>query len=145
MTGPPRGARVRSILVPVDGSASSRRAVELAVEMATALDASLRLLHVAPVSDLPALIGESESPRGTEEGQVILAEAARLAKRRGVEPAIELRRGRASGQILRSAEAHRPDLIVMGTRGLTGARSVLMGSVSRAVSRGAKTQVVLVR
>ena len=145
MTGPLPGTRVRSILVPVDGSASSRRAVELASAMAHAFGATLTLLHVAPVSDLPTLIGESESPRDTEEGQVILAEAARLAKRRGVEPSIALLRGRASGQILRSAEAHRSDLIVMGTRGLTGARSVLLGSVSRAVSRRAKAQVVLVR
>jgi nucleotide-binding universal stress UspA family protein len=140
-----RTAPVHSIVVPVDGSPSSRRAVELAAKMAKGFGARLTLLHVAAVGDLPVLMGETESPRGTDEGQVILGEAVNLAQRLGVEPTAELRRGRVAGQILRRAKELQPDLIVMGTRGLAGVRGVLMGSVSQAVSRGAKTQVVLVR
>ena len=58
---------------------------------------------------------------------------------------MELRRGRAATQIVRAVTAYRPDLIVMGTRGLTGAKSLLLGSVSRSVSRQSTAQVVLVR
>jgi len=138
-------APVRRILVPIDGSPSSHRAVELAAQMAHALGASLTLLHVAPVRELPTIIGETEEPRGTEEGQLLLGEEAKAARRLGVDPAVDLRRGRPSTQIVRSAAEHHADLIVMGTRGLTGARSVLLGSVSRAVSRQATAEVVLVR
>jgi nucleotide-binding universal stress UspA family protein len=140
-----RPGPVRSILVPVDGSASSRRAVALAATMAHSLPATLTLLHVAPIDDLPVLIGETEATRATEDGQMILAEEVKSVRRHGVEPSIELRRGRAAGQILRVAATLDPDLIVMGTRGLTGAKSLLMGSVSRTISRRAKAQVVLVR
>jgi nucleotide-binding universal stress UspA family protein len=137
--------RVRSILVPVDGSPSSRRAVELAAQMSQALGATLRLVSVAPVIELPTLIGEMEEGSSIQPAQRILREGAQAARRHGAAPTMELLRGHPAAQILRSATAHRPDLIIMGTRGLTGARSILMGSVSRTVSRRAKTQVVLVR
>jgi nucleotide-binding universal stress UspA family protein len=140
-----RTAAVRSILVPVDGSPSSRRAVELAAKISSSFGASLTLLHVAPMKDFPALMAEAEDPRGTDEAQIVLGEEAKLAESLGTRPSVELRRGRVSDQILRSAAEHRPDLIIMGTRGLTGAKSVLLGSVSRVVSRRAKAQVVLVR
>lgn len=145
MTRGKRDAAVRSILVPVDGSPSSRRAVRLASEMARAFGAELTLLHVSPVRELPTLMAEAEETGGTEVAQLVLGEEVRVARRLGVEPSVELRRGRASSQVLRLASERRPDLIVMGTRGLTGAKSVLMGSVSRAVSRRARAQVVLVR
>jgi nucleotide-binding universal stress UspA family protein len=145
MTARNRVAPIRSILVPVDGSPSSRRAVRLASEMARAFSAELTLLHVSPVQKFPTLIAEAEATRGAQEAQLILGEEAKVARRLGVDPSVEMRRGRASSQVLRFAAERRPDLIVMGTRGLTGAKSVLLGSVSRAISRRAATRVVLVR
>jgi nucleotide-binding universal stress UspA family protein len=145
VTRRPPIAPVRSILVPVDGSPSSHHAVELSAQMARAFAASLTLLHVAPIDDLPVLMAESEAMRETDEAQLILAEEVKTARRHGVEPRVELRRGRAATQIVRAVTAYRPDLIVMGTRGLTGAKSLLLGSVSRSVSRRSTAQVVLVR
>ncbi|MGP8077321.1 MAG: universal stress protein [Thermoplasmata archaeon] len=138
-------AAVRSILVPVDGSPSSRRAVRLATEIARAFGANLTLLYVSPVQQFPSLIAEVDEARESDGAQLLLGEEAKVARSLGVEPTVQLRRGRASSQILRFATQHPPDLIVMGTRGLTGAKSILLGSVSRAVSDRAKAQVVLVR
>ena len=145
MTALERSEPVRTILVPVDGSASSRRAVQLAAEMSRAFGARLTLLHVAPVKELPVLMAEAQDPREDEEAGLVLGEEVKLARGYGVEPSIVVRRGHTASQILRQVEKSRPDLIVMGTRGLTGARSVLLGSVSRVISRRAKAQVVLVR
>ncbi len=145
MTAASGATRVRSILVPVDGSESSRRAVRLAAEIARALPAELTLLHVVPVTEFPALIAEAEATRGEAEAQVLLAESARLAGEHGVAPTVVLRRGHVANQILRCATERSPDLIVMGTRGLRGAKGILLGSVSQAVSRRAKSEVVLVR
>lgn len=136
---------VRAILVPVDGSASSRRAVTLASEMAHAFGATLMLLHVAPVKELPVLMSEAEDPREDRESELVLGEDTKIARGYGVEPSVVVRHGRTATQILRQVERSRPDLIVMGTRGLSGAKGVLLGSVSRAVSRNARIQVVLVR
>jgi nucleotide-binding universal stress UspA family protein len=136
---------VRSILVPVDATPGSRRAVGLAAEMASAFNAGLTLLHVAPVHELPALVGEVKDPAEDEAAQLVLGEGAKLAQRAGIEPQTAVRYGRPADQILRYAAAAHPDLIVMGTRALTGAKSVLLGSVSRTVSRRATCSVVLVR
>jgi nucleotide-binding universal stress UspA family protein len=136
---------VRKILAPVDGTPASRTAVHLAAQMAVAFGAELTILHVVGVTELPVLMGELESPAEVERGEVVLAEAARLARRDGVEPRVRLRRGRAADQILRHAAEAGSDLIVMGTREYRGTRAVLMGSVSRAVSHRARASVVLVR
>ena len=136
---------VHSILVPVDGSASSGRAVRIAAEMARAFGAELTLLHVVPLAQFPALIAETDESRETDEAQLLLAEETKLARSLGTQPLAKIRRGRVADQILRYAAAHPPDLIVMGTRGLTGAKSVLLGSVSKAISSRAKAQVVLIR
>jgi nucleotide-binding universal stress UspA family protein len=136
---------VRSILVPVDGSASSRRAVTLASEMAQSFGAMLTLLHVASVKELPVLMSEVEDPREDREAELVLGEDAKIARGYGVEPSIVVRHGHTATQILRQVEKSQPDLIVMGTRGLAGAKGVLMGSVSRTVAQKAKVQVVLVR
>jgi nucleotide-binding universal stress UspA family protein len=145
MTPTERTEGVRTILVPVDGSQSSRRAVQLAVEMSRAFGAELTLLHVAPVKELPVLMAEEEDAWEDKEAELVLGEEAKLARSFGVEPSVIVRRGRTATQILRQVEKSHPDLVVMGTRGLTEAKSILMGSVSRVISRRAKSQVVLVR
>jgi nucleotide-binding universal stress UspA family protein len=140
-----RDEGIRTILVPVDGSPSSRRAVQIAAEMSRAFGAELTLLHVTPVKELPVLMAEAEDPRENEQVELLLGAEARIARGFGVEPSVVVRRGRAASQIIRQVEQSNPDLIVMGTRGLTGAKSVLMGSVSRVIARRVKAQVVLVR
>jgi nucleotide-binding universal stress UspA family protein len=136
---------VQRILVPVDGSPESLAAVRLASGMARAFKAHLVLLHVTTIAEFPALIAESEDSAEEERGQLVLGEAMKLAQAEGVTVVAELRRGRAADQILRFATKFRPDLIVMGTRGYKGAKGVLLGSVSQAISRRARTSVVLVR
>jgi nucleotide-binding universal stress UspA family protein len=137
--------RIRSILVPVDGSPSSRRSVRLAAEMARAFDAELTLLHVESIREFPTLIAEANTARDDEEAELVLGENAKIVRSLGTEPNVVLRRGAIANQILRVVALRRPDLIVMGTRGLTRGKGVLLGSVSQTVSRRAKSQVVLVR
>ncbi len=136
---------IRSILVPVDGSESSRRAVVIAAEMAQAFRADLMLLHVASVKELPVLISEAEDPRAEQEAELVLGEYSKLARSYGAEASVVLRRGHVASQILRHIEGTHPDLVVMGTRALTGTKGALLGSVSRTVSRRARVQVLLVR
>jgi nucleotide-binding universal stress UspA family protein len=97
------------------------------------------------VAEFPALIAEAETARGDEAGQLLPGECARLAAEHGVEPIALLRRGPVVNQILRCATEGSPDLVVDGTRGLRGAKRIVWDSVSQAVSRRAKAEVVLVR
>lgn len=144
MTG--HGAvRVGSILAPIDESPGSTRAVRLAIEIARAFGSELILFHVAPLRELPVLIGEAEDFRDSERGQLVLGRAAKMAAEAGVRARVELRQGHVVDQILRCVRRDHPDLIVMGSRGIRGAKGVLLGSVSRAVSRKSSASVVLVR
>jgi len=137
--------RVSRILVAVDGSEPSRRALNLAADVAKALGAEITILHVIEVEELPSLIGEAEDARADEDAQIILGTAAKLVMAKGVTPKIVVRKGHPTRQILRYSEAYSPQLIVLGSRGVTGARGVLLGSVSSAISKKARASVVLVR
>lgn len=138
-------SRVDRILVAVDGSEPSRRAVEMASEIAVALGAEITIIHVIEIEELPTLIVEAEDARADEEAQIVLGIAAKLAKAKGAEPKIVARRGHPASQILRFAGTYSPQLVVLGTRGATGAKGVLMGSVSTTVSKKADCSVALVR
>jgi len=140
-----RSESVSRILAAVDGSDASARAADLAADMARSLQAELTLLHVIEIEELPTLIGETEDTRAEEEAQIILGSVSKRVLSRGVRAKIAVRRGHAAGQILRFASSYKPQLIVLGTRGVTGAKGVLLGSVSMAVSRKARCSVLLVR
>lgn len=136
---------VRWVVVAVDGSPSSLRAVRLSAEIADALSASLSVVHVVAVHEVPILMAEAEDEEALKLGQVVLSDALSVAREYGVTAKGVLLHGGAAAQILRYVRTHPADLLVLGTRGLRAARGMLMGSVSQSVGRRAKVQVVLVR
>ncbi len=140
-----QGHAVGRMLVAVDGSKESDRAIVLASQMSVALGAEMTLLHVVDVEEIPTLIAEAGDRTREEHGQMVLGSAAKLAISLGATPNTVMLKGHAAAQILRHVSQHRPDLIVMGGRGLTGAKGVLMGSVSLAVSKKAECAVVIAR
>ena len=81
-------------------------------------------------------------------GEAILDEAARLATRRKIKPG-KIRRvvvhGDAATEILKQATKAKANLIVMGTRGLSGFRGALIGSVSNKVIHAAKCATLVVK
>jgi len=158
---------IKSILVPVDGSENSKRAVKFAADMATAFEASIFLLHV--LSKLPARkqlkdylrsleaaanpegaeinsIRGALSKSGEEAGKKALANARRVARRKGVKHvSTAIEDGDPAHEILRLLDTGKYDLIVMGRRGIGGLKGLLMGSVSHKVSNLADCTVVTVK
>ncbi|HZY93126.1 MAG TPA: universal stress protein [Thermoplasmata archaeon] len=133
------------ILAAVDGSAPSEKALRLAGRIARALGAELMLLHVGPLREHPILLADEEIAAADGEGRAMLAKGVTIAAELGVEARTEIVQGRPAEQILRYARRYRPAVIVMGTRGLTGPKRLLLGSVSREVSEGAECSVLLAR
>lgn len=133
------------IIVAIDGSEASNKAIELGAEMARSMAAQLALLHVVEIEELPSLIAEAEDEGQEELGQMILGDAAKIAKTHGVDPIIVLKKGHPVSQILHYAEIYKPQLIIMGSHGRTGVKKALLGSISSAVSRKASCSVVIVR
>lgn len=136
---------VGKILVPVEGSMPSRRTVNFAVDLANAMGTELTFIHVVQMRDMPVLIAEAENGILEEEGQRILGAAVRAASARGVAAKAVLKKGHVVDQILRFARIYKPDLIVMGSRGMSKVKGILLGSVSQDISRHAKCSVLIVR
>ena len=145
----------RRILVPVDGSATSKAGLRHALGLAKDLRARVRVLNVldtlgfAPmldgysVADITVLIDSMKA-----SGRKTLDEAIALAKKSGISADVAMMEGRGravSGAILEDAGKFRADLIVMGMHGRRGLNRLLLGSDAERVLREAPMPVLLVR
>jgi len=143
-------AHIRKILVPIDGSAASRAAHSLALDLAAAYRAELIVLYVVDSSaleELSRLSGE-ETPRlihdMEESGRSLLASRAREADTRAVTTTQDLHHGMPDEIIMREATRHQADLIVMGKVGRKGHRRSLLGSVTERVLESSDLPVLVV-
>jgi nucleotide-binding universal stress UspA family protein len=141
------------ILVPVDGSDTSTRALQEAVKLANGR-AKLRLIYV--LEDAYPLDAEAYSFIDTEAlheamrhtGERLLAQAANAVRQSGA--AAETALLDAGGQRIASvidgdAKNWPAELIVLGTHGRSGLSRLLLGSVAEGVVRGTNIPVLLVR
>jgi nucleotide-binding universal stress UspA family protein len=144
----------KRILVPVDGSATSRRGLRAAIDLAKAQRARLVILNVVDaVQVFAAMEGAAAYDAGIVEalrdaGKRILAGAAAEAKKRGVKANTVLAEnlaGRVADVIVRQARRQRSDLLVLGTHGRRGLSRMVMGSDAELVVRYAPAPVLLVR
>src|SRR3954471_11581597 len=143
----------RSIVVGTDGSDTASKAVDEAIDLAKAVGAAVCVVSAyEPVpkarlreearqtpSDLQGMV----NPR--EGADAPLADAAELVRAAGVEVEPFAREGAPADAILDVAEERDADLIIVGNKGMTGARRFLLGSVPNKVSHHAPCSVLIVR
>ena len=144
--------KIDTILVPTDFSADAQQALSTAKELAKRFDAKLVLLHayhvVVPVA--APMAGAYTLPDGFFEAlraQAVaqVESAARQVESEGIEATGIAVSEPASVSIAAHAERLPADLIVMGTRGLTGLKHVALGSVAERVVRTAPCPVLTVK
>ena len=136
----------KQILVPVDGSEGSDRAVAQAITMAEVCDAKLNFLYVANINQLAinACLSDAILEAVTKAGNVILDRAMALVPS-GIEKEAFSETGSPAVVILDFAASNDMDLIVMGSRGLGIVKGVLLGSVSQYIVEQAKCPVLVVK
>lgn len=144
--------KIQKILVAVDFSDPSERAIQYARELAEKLDAELHLLHVVVPVAVPAL--GAPSVGYIEDAAVVaqLQEAARQDMealfdktwRETHRLTISVSVGTPVFEILRYATEHQISLIVLGTLGRTGLTHLILGSVAESVVRQAHCPVLTV-
>jgi nucleotide-binding universal stress UspA family protein len=142
-----------SIVVGTDGSDTAREAVRQAVELAARLGARLEIVSAyepvpgarlrEEVQQAPADLQWLVNPR--EDVDATLREAAEAAREGGVQAVTYARQGDPADAILDVAEERGADLIVVGNKGMTGARRFLLGSVPNRVSHHAPCSVLIIR
>jgi nucleotide-binding universal stress UspA family protein len=143
-----------TIVVGTDGSETAREAVSQAAELAKTVGATVLLVSAyEPVSETRLRQERTEVPEDVswmvnprEDVQAVLDGEAERIKAAGVgEVDTFAREGDPADAILDVAEEKRADLIVVGNKGMTGARRFLLGSVPNKVSHHAPCNVMIVR
>jgi nucleotide-binding universal stress UspA family protein len=142
-----------SIVVGTDGSDTAKTAVHYAIDLARELGARLQIVSAyEPIPEprlrdrkleIPEDLEWTVSPRS--DVMEVLEEAAEDARVAGVQAEVFARQGDAADAIIDIAEEQRCDLIVVGNRGMTGAKRFLLGSVPNRVSHHAPCSVLIVR
>lgn len=118
----------RRILLATDGSATADRAARKAYALANRLDASMTLLFVGHPKTGQLVLGDTATSigEGAQVGMVILD-------------------GDPAEQIVATADKEGFDLVIVGNKGLAGARAALLGSVPRDVAENAPVDVLVAR
>lgn len=143
-----------SILVGTDGSATAATAVHYAIDLARELGARLLVVSAYEAVANQRLRGEAvEVPKDLQwmvnprDDVLAMLDGAKADANAAGVTAVETfaRQGDAADAILDVAEEQRVDLIVVGNRGMTGAKRFLLGSVPNKVSHHAPCSVLIVR
>ncbi|KAA0011234.1 universal stress protein [Billgrantia pellis] len=143
-----------SILVPVDGSEGAKKALDVACQLADRADATLHILHIPEelshettlVWGIGAIAVEASRQEREDIGHQVVEKAAEIARSLGVTK-IEtvIGQGDPARTIVSEARRRGVDAIVMGSRGLSDLRGLMVGSVSHKVSHVAECTVITVR
>jgi len=137
---------ITSILVGYDGSASAKRALDFAVDLARRFQAPLHVLAVARPPDMGAEVEtEAMIEQGTAHCRRIVHDVQRRLQGSGIDVHCDVAVGHPAEQIMRYAEGHGVDHIVMGHRGHTLFERLLVGSTARQVVAHARCNVTIVR
>jgi nucleotide-binding universal stress UspA family protein len=151
---PARGTIMfKSIVVGTDGSDTATQAVRQAVDLAGAVGATVELVSAyAPVPEQRLRTERREAPEDVqwainprEDVESSLSAAADIAREAGVSVNTHARQGDPADAILDVAEEQNVDLVIVGNKGMTGAKRFLLGSVPNKVSHHAPCSVLIVR
>ena len=147
----PGQVHLKTILVPVDFSSFSKKALEYAIAFAGQFGASVTLLHVVEPMVYPENCMSIPSATDDINGSLVDAAKKRLDEERlavekqGVPVKVMTRLGRPYVEITEIARELGIDLIIVATHGHTGLKHVLLGSTAERVVRHAPCPVLTVR
>jgi nucleotide-binding universal stress UspA family protein len=137
------------ILVPMDGSSTSFKALSAAIELSQRIGSQVCVLHI--MEDVPKLYIESQKlldqllSSRTEEGKKLLEKIKQEAKSKNVVITTELQLGDPATIILEASKKQGYDTIIMGTRGLGHFKGLVLGSVSNKVVHHSSCSILLIR
>jgi nucleotide-binding universal stress UspA family protein len=138
-----------NILVSIDGSDASQRALVRAVEEAKVWNARLHVIYVVETglfSSLPADNTVEIMYRVLEkEGSKVLEQAKKYATEKGVTVITHMKQGHAGSEIVTLADKEKTDLVMVGSHGKSQADRLLIGSVSTYVVTHSKVTTMVVR
>jgi nucleotide-binding universal stress UspA family protein len=135
------------ILVAIDGSSASEKALAAAVDLAGHYKAELIALGVAEAPEVVGMVDEVDEIRRTVEGRLkeVGEAAVRYARSRGVALRSVVVRGHAADAIVRYAEGEGMNLVVLGQHGHSRIARFFLGSTTDRVSEHCPCTVMIVK
>ncbi len=137
----------RSLLVPYDGSESSKKALHRACELSKVTEGEITVLYVIPRYEEMMDFFKTESITKSlyQEAEKIAEGAKQIASSHGISIKAVVQEGYAEDKIIAIANTLKDDVIVMGTRGWRGVDKAIMGSTTERVINRASCPILIVR
>jgi nucleotide-binding universal stress UspA family protein len=138
----------RRIVVAYDDSPGARLGLRAAIELARACHGEVTAVAVeAHLPHYGAIVGEVEDEREIEERACRrwLKAAEAYAAEQGTRITTEIRAGHPAQQLVKAAEAHHADLLILGQRGHSAIWGRFLGSTTEKTSRHARCSVLIMR
>ena len=131
-----------NIVVGADGSSTAQRAVEAAADLARLHGATLHIVSASTAEQRPSRSATGGYVDPAHPAEPLLESLALIGKDRGLEPVMHPASGPPADAVVAVADEVGADLIVVGNKGMKGARRVL-GSVPNSVAHGAPCSVLI--
>ena len=136
----------RKILVPLDGSIYSEKALDRACEFVTGFNSNLTLIYVVEKSIPINLLDRKEYLEILRKfGNKVLEKAMTKLSKKGITAKIILKEGNITNEIEKIAKKEKFDLIIVGNKGLGSVSRLLLGSVSNKISQSSSCSVLIVK
>jgi nucleotide-binding universal stress UspA family protein len=135
----------KRILVAVDGSPKSEKTITIALDLAERYDSSVTIVHVREYERYEGADVDMGPPIPADE---LVDQVVARFRAKGIQTSGEIRRvssGDTPQQIVEAAEAADAELIVLGSRGMSEFKSLMLGGVANKVVQHATCPVLLVR
>lgn len=137
----------KAILVAVDSSGFMEKNIGYACDMAKSTGSKLTLVHVVTLPVMTGLAAPFDPTPFEDDGSKTLEKAKQIAAKKGVDADTKLATsfGNPAQEILKAAEEAKCDLIIVGAKGHSLLRNLMIGSVADTVVRNASCPVLVVR
>ena len=138
-----------NVLVPVDGSDNSYRALDAALLLTEKLGSSITVVNV--IEQVPITHIESEKLLSElleaykKENQEILSNCSNIATEKGLSIKTLLLQGNPASVILDYSKKEKFDLVIMGSRGMGKFKQLILGSVSSKIVHHSPCEILLIR
>jgi len=137
---------IKNILVPIDGSKNSFKALTKAIYLAKKCDASITALYVLRVAyDNPDLVYVPQTQNELKKVEKFLSTAKNQVTKNSVSFKKKILFGHEAKRIIDFAQKQRFDLIVMGARGRGVMKQMFLGSVSNTVVHNSNVPVLIIK
>ena len=134
------------ILVPVDGSEYSYKALLHACELAKMQNSNIVLIYVVEKTIPINLLDRKEYLNILRKfGDKSLKKAEKISLNKGIEPKIIIKEGNVVNEIVKCAQKEKCNLIIVGQKGLGATMRLLIGSVSNKLANKSPCSILIVK